>query len=200
VPLIILAACTMLLGFIGAPSWPWFQDFLEDKYAVLNLSALRGNGILPVMLSSSTLVFIGLALGWTLYGRKITHAEQPDALQQIQPHTFSLLHHAFYIDRLYAHTIVRLNTLLSHVADKLDRWFFNAIVQAISYLVLGLAYTDNFVDTRFVNAGFDAGCTTVSRSAKLLAFLQRGRIQSYLRYVGLAFFLAVALLLWRAKA
>ena len=200
VPLIILAICTVLLGFIGAPSWPWFQDFLEDKYAALNLSALSGNGILHVMLSSSALVFIGLAFGWILYGRKITHAEQPDALQQIQPHTFAVLHRAFYIDKLYAHTIVRLNTLLSHVADKLDRWFFNTIVRAISYLVLGLAYTDNFVDAHFVNAGFDGGCTTVSRSAKLLALLQRGRIQNYLRYVGIAFFLAAALLLWRAKA
>jgi len=152
------------------------------------------------MLSSSALVFVGLAFGWTIYGRKITHAEQPDALQQVEPHTFSLLHRAFYIDALYAHTIVPLNTLLSHIADKLDRWFFNTIVQAISYLVLGVAYTDNFVDTYFVNGGFNAGCATVSASARVLAFLQRGRIQSYLRYVGLAFALAAALLLWRAKA
>jgi len=31
VPLILLAACTVLLGFIGTPAWPWFQSFLSAK-------------------------------------------------------------------------------------------------------------------------------------------------------------------------
>src|SRR5882757_6599730 len=31
-PLVILAACAMLLGLIGAPAWPWFQSFLEGEH------------------------------------------------------------------------------------------------------------------------------------------------------------------------
>jgi hypothetical protein len=93
----------MLLGFIGDPAWPWFQDFLEDKTVTLAFSGF-GNGVVPLMLSSSVLVFVGLALGWKIYGRKITHADQTDPLRELQPHVFSALAHSFYIDVLYAAT------------------------------------------------------------------------------------------------
>ncbi|MEO6923380.1 MAG: NADH-quinone oxidoreductase subunit L [Bryocella sp.] len=199
VPLILLAACTLVLGLLGAPSWPWFQDFLEDKAVTFNLSAFAHGNIVPLMFSSSVLVFIGLGLGWILYGRKITHAEQADPLLEIQPHTFTVLNHAFYFDTLYANTIVRATNALAHLADALDRWLWNGIVQAISYAALGFAWTDSFLDTYAVNGGFDQSCNTITFSGRLLALLQRGRIQNYLRYVGFAFVFAVAVLLWRAK-
>jgi NADH-quinone oxidoreductase subunit L len=37
-----------------------------------------------------------------------------------------------------------------------------------------------------VNKGFDEGCTGVADSGRLLARLQDGRIQNYLRFVGAA--------------
>jgi NADH-quinone oxidoreductase subunit L len=35
VPLVILAAFAMLLGFIGTPAWPWFQSFLDGTHSTL---------------------------------------------------------------------------------------------------------------------------------------------------------------------
>ncbi len=29
IPLLILAAFSILLGFIGTPAWPWFQSFVR---------------------------------------------------------------------------------------------------------------------------------------------------------------------------
>jgi len=198
VPLILLAACAMLLGLIGAPAWPWFQDFLEDKTVTLAFSGFS-NGVVPLMLSSSILVFIGLGLGWILYGRKITHAEQADPLRELQPHIFSALAHAFYIDVLYAATIVRLNTALAHLSAWFDRWIWNGAVQTVSYIVLGAAWVDNFIDNCAVNAAFDEGCTTVSRGGRALSLLQAGRVQGYLRLLGLGFVVLVVVLLWGAK-
>ena len=31
IPLTILAAFALLLGFVGTPAWPWFQSFLERR-------------------------------------------------------------------------------------------------------------------------------------------------------------------------
>jgi len=200
-PLVILAAFAMFLGPIGAPSWPWFQSFLDDKRATLNFAAFSGTSVLPLMGASSLLVFLGLGLGWWLYGRKpIAHAEEPDALEQIQPHIFSILNHAFYVDELYGATILRVNAWWSRVCDWLDRWVWNGVVQTVSHLVLGLAWLDNFFDTHVVNAGFDEGCQTVSRGGQIFSLLQGGRIQSYLRMIGLALIVLVVLLLWGAKA
>jgi NADH-quinone oxidoreductase subunit L len=201
IPLVILAAFAVLLGFIGTPAWPRFQSFLEGTAAPFSFAAFSGAGIIPVMLSSSALVFLGLGLGWWFYGRKpIESADSPDPLDQMQPQLFTVLCNAFYVDSIYAATLVRLNTFASHVADWFDRWVWNGVVQTVSYLFLGLAWIDNLIDTRVVNSGFDEGCEGVSRGGQLLALLQGGRIQTYLRIIGCALIALMIFLLWGAKA
>ena len=81
IPLVILAAFAVLLGFIGTPAWPWFQSFLDSKPASLGFSAFSSHGILSIMFTSSFLVFLGIGLGWWFYGRKpIESAGVPDEL------------------------------------------------------------------------------------------------------------------------
>jgi NADH-quinone oxidoreductase subunit L len=200
IPLVILAAFAILLGFIGTPAWPWFQSFLGGISAPLSFSAFFEPGIIPIMLSSSLLVFLGLGLGWYFYGRKpIQTADAPDALGSLQPHIFSTLGHAFYIDALYAATLVRLNRWVAAICDFFDRFIWNGVVQLISHLVLGVSWLDSFFDNYVVNTSFDEGCRDVSRSGQLLSLLQGGRIQSYMRLVGCALIALVIYLLWGAK-
>jgi NADH-quinone oxidoreductase subunit L len=197
-PLAILAAFAVFLGLAGTPLWPWFQSFLEGEPATLHPAAFWA--AFPLMIASSCIVFVGLGLGWLLYGRKpITNAKAPDALEQIQPHTFTILEHAFYINELYAATILRLNAFAARASDWLDRWVWNGAVQTVSYLTLGLAWFDNFFDTAIVNGGFDTGCETVSYSARILSLLQAGRIQGYLRTIGLALIVLAIFMLWGAR-
>ena len=201
IPLVILAAFAVLLGFLGTPAWPWFQSFLESTPTNFSFAAFSAPGILPLLLTSTFIVFLGLTLGWFFYGRKpIRTADTPDPLARLKPHTFSLLNHAWYVDALYAATLLRLNAFAARASAWFDRWVFNGLVQLVSYLVLALAWLDNFFDTYVVNTTFDEGCTTVSRSGQLLAQLQAGRIQSYLRIVGCALVALVLFLLWGAKA
>ncbi len=199
VPLVILAAFATFLGLVGTPAWPWFQSFLSGTRTTLHIAAFADPALLSVMLSSSLLVFLGLGLGWWFYGRKpIEHADAPDAVGQLQPRLFSILGHNFYVDAFYGATIVRLNTGWSRVCDWLDRWVWNGAVQTVSHLVLAFAWLDNFFDTNVVNAGFDEGCETVSRGGQVLALLQGGRVQSYLRMIGGALIALAIFLLWGA--
>jgi NADH-quinone oxidoreductase subunit L len=201
VPLVILAAFAILLGFVGTPVWPWFQSFLENGHATLSFAGFSAPGILPVMLTSSLIVLLGLGLGWYFYGRKpIETAEAPDSLGSLQPQIFSVLGHAFYVDALYGATLVRLNTWWSKVCDWFDRWIWNGAVQTVSFLVVGTAWVDNFLDAGVINTGFDGGCESVSRGGQLLSLLQSGRVQGYLRVIGVALIALVIFLLWGAKA
>jgi NADH-quinone oxidoreductase subunit L len=196
-PLVILAAFAILLGVIGTPAWPWFDSFLNGQPATLNLAGFSENGILAVMLASSIIVFIGLGLGWWFYGRKpIISAEVPDALERLHPKIFHLLRHKFYVDEFYQATFIRCNTWLSHVSAWFDRWIWNGVVQSVSYFAIGLSWFARSVDTYIVNPGFDGGCSTVTAGGKLLARLQNGRTQNYLRLVGVAFAVLVAFLIW----
>jgi NADH-quinone oxidoreductase subunit L len=200
VPLMILAAFAVLLGLLGTPAWPWFQSFLDHQQPVLSFAAFSAPGIIPVMLSSSLLVFLGLGLGWWFYGRNpVAAAESPDPLGKLQPQIFSVLGHAFYVDAFYGATLIRLNTIWSRVCDWSDRFVWNGAVQTISYLFLGVAWIDSSFDTYVVNPSFDGGCSSVSRTGRILSLFQGGRIQSYLRMIGLALVALVIFLLWGAK-
>ena len=200
IPLVILAAFAVLLGFIGTPAWPWFQSFLDNKPVSLGFSALSSHGILSVMLTSSFLVFIGIGLGWWFYGRKpIESARVEDELGKLLPPAFTVLGHAFFVDALYSATILRLNAWSAGVCDWLDRWVWNGAVQTVSYLVLVVAWLDNFFDASVVNSGFDEGCEGVSRSGQILSLLQNGQVQSYMGVIGCALIALVVLLLWGAR-
>jgi NADH-quinone oxidoreductase subunit L len=185
------------LGVIGTPAWPWFDSFLKEEVATWNAAGVFESGILAVMLSSLIIVFVGLGLGWWFYGRKpIASAEEPDSLEWLQPQVFHLLRNKFYVDEFYQATFIRGNAWLSRVSDWFDRWIWNGAVWAVSYVVLGLSWLVRSGDNYVVNPSFDGGCHTVTAGGRLLARLQNGRTQNYLRLVGLAFALLVVFLIW----
>jgi NADH-quinone oxidoreductase subunit L len=197
VPLVILAGFAILLGVIGTPAWPWFDSFLNGKPATLHAAGFFENGILPVMLTSSIIVFLGLGLGWWFYGRKpIPGAEEPDVLERLQPQIFHLLRRKFYVDEFYQATFIRCNTWLSRVSAWLDRWIWHGAVWAVSHLVLGFSWVARSADTHVVNPCFDQSCHKITAGGRLLARLQNGSTQNYLRLVGVAFAVLIAFLIW----
>jgi NADH-quinone oxidoreductase subunit L len=196
IPLAILAAFSMLLGLIGTPAWPWFASFLNSEQPKLDLRGFAENGILPVMLSSTIIVFLGLGLGWWFYGRKpLESTDASDALERLQPQIFNVLRNGFFVDKLYEATVIRFNAWCARVCDWLDRWIWGGAVQLLTYLVLGLSMLDRSLDVFVVNPGFDQGCRSVVRSGQILSRLQNGRTQSYLRIVGIAFAVLVLFLI-----
>jgi NADH-quinone oxidoreductase subunit L len=193
-PLVLLALFAVLLGFVGTPAWPWLQAFLEMRSAGLDFRQLLEDGLPQLMLASSLLVFAGLGLGWWMYGRRpIKHAADADALEQLQPAIFHALHQGLYVDQLYALTIQRLAWWIAIAANWLDRWVWSGVPLAVSALTKGIGWIDFSLDRWVVNKGFDEGCNSVADGGRLLARLQDGRIQHYLRWVGAA---VAVLALW----
>jgi proton-translocating NADH-quinone oxidoreductase chain L len=209
VPLVILAAFAVLLGFLGTPAWPWFQAFLSGfqfyfsgtLFEFAGPRALLEPAVLTVMLSSTAVVLIGLILGWWLYMRtRIASADAPDILDRTSPRAFTFLGHAWYINELYAATLVRLNSTLATLSDVSDRFVFGGIVQLVSWIALGVAQLDRAFDTWIINGAFDAGTHTVRFGGWLTTRFQTGRPQTYLRFIGLALVALVLYLLWGAHA
>jgi len=195
-PLLVLAACAILLGFIGTPFWPWFQDFLNGQR-----SAVTEGGVVPLMVVSSLIVFAGLGLGWWFYGRKpLENAVQPDPLEQLRPDIFRLLQNKYFVDEFYEATIIRFTAWWSRACDWLDAWVWNGAVQLVSYFVIGLSWLSRSADEFIVNLGFDEGCRGLTLGGKVLSRLQDGRVQHYLRIIGVAFAVLVLLLLWGCHA
>ena len=80
------------------------------------------------------------------------------------------------------------------VANWLERWVWSGIPLVVSAVTKGFGWLDLSLDRWVVNKGFDEGCSGVADGGRLLARLQDGRIQNYLRLLAaavaaLAFFL-----------
>ncbi len=201
VPLMILAAFSVLLGFIGTPAWPWFQAFLNGE-------SLNGQGgklfepeMLRLMLLSSTLVFVGLGMGWWLYGWKpVRDAEEADVLERFQPEVFALLNRKCFVDEIYEASIIRFSGWWAQACAWLDAWIWNGIVQLFSLVVVSLAWLNRYFDEYVVNLGFDGSCRRLSEGGALLSRLQCGRVQRYLRLLGIAMAALVLFLIWGCRA
>jgi NADH-quinone oxidoreductase subunit L len=199
-PLAILAVFATFLGFVGTPAWPWFQSFLEGKTARFDFAGFSEPGLLSVMFTSTLIVFAGLGLGWYLYGRKpILSATDPDALEKIQPGVFHALARRLCVDEFYGYTVIALTRFASGFAAFLDNWIIDGLVHLVSWIVTGVGWFDYGVDKYLVNGGFDLGCRELSFGGRLLARLQSGRVQSYLRIIAVALIVLAILLLWRHR-
>lgn len=201
VPLVVLAAGSILLGFIGTPAWPWLQEFLEGKAATFEFARLLEGSVLRLMLVSTGIVFAGIGLGWWLYGRKTpAGTAQCDPLERLWPNVFTLLHRKYYVDEAYDWALGGFLNWWSRACDWLDCTIWNGGVQLVSLAVVGLAWLDRIFDEYVVNLGFDQLCRRLQGGGGLLTRLQNGRVQTYLRILGVGVALLVALFIWGCRA
>jgi NADH-quinone oxidoreductase subunit L len=195
-PLATLAVFAILLGFIGTPAWPWFQSFITGGHAHTDFKELTSSATLRIMLISSSIVFAGIAIGWLLYGKN--PCEKPghlDILERKQPDIFALLKRKYFFDEAYEWSVVRLNAWWAQACDLLDFWLWNGLVQLCSYVVTGLGWLNRVVDEFVINRGFDEACAGARRNGFLASRLQNGRVQSYLRVIGLGLAVLIIVLI-----
>jgi len=144
-------------------------------------------------------VFLGLGLGAWLYGNKSPRAEEPDVLEKAAPTVWGWLRDKLYIDELYGATVIAFYAWWARVADWFDRRIWGGLIAAVTFAFRGLAHFDRFFDQQFVDGGFDKGCEEIYTGGGLLARVQTGRVQHYLRLLAVAVVVLAAILIWGSR-
>jgi NADH-quinone oxidoreductase subunit L len=199
VPLAILAFFAIALGAIGTPAWPWFRSFLTDKPAAFEWSGFNEPGLIALMATSTLVVFVGLGLGWFLYGNRSPKPEDADVLEKTVPPVWSALHNRLYVDELYGVTVIAFYAWWARVADWLDRRVWGGLVAVVTGFFSMWAKLNRFLDTNWVDGTFDKGCEELSVGGGLVARVQSGRVQTYLRLLALAVVVLAAILIWSTR-
>jgi NADH-quinone oxidoreductase subunit L len=193
VPLVILAVCAILLGFIGTPAFPWLQARLMGQTEVHGHSLFEGGGL---MVLSIVLVAIGIGSGWALYGRRPrTTTSALDPIEKISPGLFGALRARFGFDELYAATVGRLNTATAALADGLDRYVWDGAVRFLAALGEFAGFVNKEADEDVLNGGFDATNDKIRGTARLYSAAQTGGAHGYLRTVAIGFVLLVLIVM-----
>ncbi|HEX5219780.1 MAG TPA: NADH-quinone oxidoreductase subunit L, partial [Verrucomicrobiae bacterium] len=174
------------------PWWPWFQSFLGAHH-----DEGFSSGVIHVMIVSALVVFVGGGLAMALYGylqRK--KADEPDVLERLPADVYTMLQNKFWIDEIYGWTVIRFNAWFARACAFLDEWIWGGMVTLVSYATLALAWLNRAFDECVINLGFDQGCDRVSKGGSVLSRLQDGRVQNYLRVIGVALLVLVLFLIW----
>jgi NADH-quinone oxidoreductase subunit L len=199
-PLVILALFAMGLGFIGTPAWPWFRGFLESRAVGFSWHGFAEPGLLALMGTSTLVVFLGLGLGWKLYGEQSPKPAEPDVLEQAAPVAWCWLRDRLYVDELYGVTVIAFYAWWARVTDWLDRRVWGGVVAGVAWAFRGWAQFNRLLDSNWVDGSFDKGCEELASSGGLLSRVQTGRVQTYLRILALAVAALAAILIWSSRA
>jgi NADH-quinone oxidoreductase subunit L len=198
-PLAILAFFAVALGIVGTPACPWFSSFLNNQAAELDLHAFGEPAWLMLLLTSCVIVAVGIGLGWLIYGNKSPEASAPDTLQARLPAVWTVLENKFYIDELYGATFIVFYAWWARVADWIDRYIWGGAVNAVMWLFGLWARLNRFLDANVVDGTFDKSCEEISTGGGLMASIQSGVIQNYLRILALAVVALVLILFWSSR-
>jgi NADH-quinone oxidoreductase subunit L len=198
-PLGILAFFAMALGLIGTPAWPWFRAFLEGRATSFDWHGFLEPGLGTLMVSSSLIVFFGLWLGWKIYGDRSPRPSEPDALEKAAPMAWGWLRDRLYMDELYGATVIAFYGWWARVADWLDRRVWGGAVAGVAGSFALWARLNRFLDMNVVDGSFDSGCGGLAGGGGLLARVQSGRVQSYLRLLALGVVVLVVILIWSSR-
>jgi NADH-quinone oxidoreductase subunit L len=199
-PLSILAFFAMALGLIGTPAWPWFHAFIDSRAAHFDWRAFVEPGLPLLMTTSSFVVIAGLILGWWLYGDRSPVPDEPDVLEQTVPPIWRLLRGKFFIDELYGATVIAFFWWWARVADWLDRRIWCGVVAAVTAIFAAWARLNRFLDANWVDGSFDKSCEEIYSGGGLLARIQSGRVQTYLRLLALGVIVLAVILIWSGHA
>jgi NADH-quinone oxidoreductase subunit L len=199
VPLAILAFFAIALGAIGTPAWPWFRAFLDGRAVAFDMRGFAEPGLLTLMCLSTVVVFAGLGVGQELYGNKSPSPEAPDRLEQLAPHVWGWLRDRLYVDEFYAATVIAFYGWWARVSDWLDRRVWGGLVAGVTWAFGLWARLIRFLDTNVVDGSFDKGCEELNVGGGLLARLQSGRVQTYLRILALSVAALAVILIWSSR-
>ncbi|MFO0957865.1 MAG: NADH-quinone oxidoreductase subunit L [Isosphaeraceae bacterium] len=129
VPLIVLAACTVLVGMAFGPWSGGFEHLLSETPGLASLPEPHGEHGWLVPIVGTAVGLAGLVLSYFLYGLR---SPLPARLALQARPLYLASYHKFRVDEIYKAAIVIPTTVLANVAAFLDLYLVDGLVRGIA--------------------------------------------------------------------
>jgi NADH-quinone oxidoreductase subunit L len=197
VPLIVLVFCTIFLGAVLTPAWPWLYSYLVGESPRFEFTQL----VQPALFVSAALVGAGVGLALFLY-RGVAAPERriisQDPLQEKLPAVFRFLENKMWIDELYDRTVVSLSVATAWLVDWMDRKIWDGIVRGFGVIAQFFAQIVTFFDERGINDGVDDTTAGARGLGRLASVAHSGQVQTYLGVIAIGMLALLLLFAWLA--
>ena len=186
IPLVVLAACTVVGSVILTPVWPWLHSFLGGVEVHRGHLSLAGIG------TAFLLVAVGIGLGIFIYRGSGAN----DPLEQKQPGLYRMLANKFWIDEFYAKTVLAWTVCAARWSDWMDRVVWDGLSRLIGGLGQVFAFLAAAFDEQGVNPISGLGCDLTKDLGQQSSRLHSGRIQAYLGVIAAGMLVLLLLIVW----
>ncbi|MDR5683432.1 MAG: NADH-quinone oxidoreductase subunit L [Armatimonadota bacterium] len=196
-PLVVLAACSLVVGFVGAPgTWEkgsWIHHFLEfEGFKAAGIEAPAFSW--PLALRSLAAALAGVGVAWVVYGLRVVTS---DRIRAWTGPLYGFLRNRMYFDHAYGLVFVRGGLALASLVRIFDERVVDGIVNFVGYLIVGISRIHRFFDTYVVD-GLVNLIGVLTRWIGLgLRYVQTGRVYNYILVVAVGLTVVVIVGLWR---
>lgn len=182
IPLIVLAVMSVVTGFAGLPDTLFGHTHLNKIHHFLAATLESHPVSWGIMGVSSLIVVIAIFSGSAIYSGKALEVGEIDPLERKFPALFQLLHNKWYIDEIYEKFIICPTRCIANGTKLFDRYVLNGfVVWGSRMVIIGLSWVNQLIDEKGINSGFDSGCSTVRKGARVNRWIQSGLSQHYLK-------------------
>jgi NADH-quinone oxidoreductase subunit L len=195
-PLVTLAVCSILIGFLGTPVWNWLEGYLTGEPVHGGIGRLFSADFLGLAVLSTLIVGAGIATGWYLYAR----TAEIDILQTRFPELYNALRNRYWIDEAYDASIIRLNRWIAISIARAEVLIFSAVGWVAGLVAVGFGWISRVFDQFVIDLGFDQTCHGLQTGADRARALQHGRVQNYIQSIAMTVvILVLVLFMWGCK-
>lgn len=192
IPLYVLATGAVLLGLIGTPAWPWFEEWMKGEGAHFSTGALDWK----LIGLSLAIVTVGVTASWLVYRNPSGDSRAPDPMEVKLGGAWKFLGQGMYFDAMYDKFIIANVARLGALVDGIERSFFVPLMALAEGLIKLCGRWTGTADEKGLNDGFNRMCGGLQDSAETASEAQSGRPQSYLRAIGLGAAILFLLYFW----
>jgi NADH-quinone oxidoreductase subunit L len=194
-PLVVLAACSLFVGFVGAPgTWgegSWIRHFLDfEGFQAAGIAAPPFSW--QKALQSLAVALSGIAVAWVVYGLRIVRGDQ---IRGWSGPLYGFLGNRMYFDHLYGYVFVRGGLALAAFLRVFDQRVVDGIVNFVGYLIIGISRVHRLFDTYVIDGLVNLIGVATRWTGLGLRYVQTGRVYNYILVVavGLIVILIVGL-------
>jgi NADH-quinone oxidoreductase subunit L len=196
VPLMVLAALSILGGALNLPGVGTFTHWVEHTYDKFHLHLHHGEFNMTVAIISTVLALLAIAISWLLYGRKSVTFEQDDPLKRILGPLFTGMENKWWIDELYWAVILNPYIAIARfLADVIDWRFWHDWVHDKVIAGTFQWFSRTFLDNWFDQKGIDGFANGLAATTKEMAETLRGIQTGFVRNYALSVFIGVIIIL-----
>ena len=132
IPLVILAACTLVVGAFFGPITGLFESGLGRTPTWSQFTAYAHHTDWISIILGTIAAVTGLALSWSMYGQESPLPGRFASLLGGRPYRWSL--GKFFVDQLYTNLLVKPTRILATIAKFVDVYLVDGVVRLLAWI------------------------------------------------------------------